>query len=643
MKKFLIRSLFSVVLFSWFSNIKAQTLPFTKYFCEIDTQFNGQRKLANKKLMSSSVWGSNVGQKLNSSPSGLITGAAFYRSSSFKYFSDKSNVKTFTSAHIYTCHNSDSSGLKSSHIGKSEVVFNIGGDLSLSKFSYIPFSPSVSPIPVQLNKIELGVSTYQSPDDRGNFFASEKFYKDNISLFSDTKDTFGRSNSRVVITSPYPSDNTDYSAILDKLNSNECTGWLIEVDRNNNSFQNRRFDLGRSMRKSYIINSVRTQASGSASLINRTFQILGGELNVLIKTELNNNIQEFSVYSEVLNKYGSHWTLLNKLEGGSIQPLSKEVLLDVFKYIVVNPDLEFTYFLNITDIKINDITNSIVLVSPGGEFVLETLKNEYNTTHNINLASSLTSQVSGGKIVDKLGQIMEIDGYDEFTFFKLGITTKTGKFVSNVESITFYNLPFINNANDPINTSYAILSEKVFDNTLGQNPPFKKNINDFQNEVYLVDLAGLSGIVVGFKDKQFELFQVLPSNTHTININYSETYMPYFSVVQNKTLGIDSLCMIRGFADFFVAPENCNENSSIDDLYSVDETFHGGIYPNPLECQSGECVLKLQRADDVQIYSFSGQLVVEYSRDEKIRLDGLKPGLYVVRGLKGWSEKLIIQ
>jgi hypothetical protein len=53
--------------------------------------------------------------------------------------------------------------------------------------------------------------------------------------------------------------------------------------------------------------------------------------------------------------------------------------------------------------------------------------------------------------------------------------------------------------------------------------------------------------------------------------------------------------------------------------------------------------LKLQRADDVQIYSFSGQLVVEYSRDEKIRLDGLKPGLYVVRGLKGWSEKLIIQ
>jgi hypothetical protein len=110
---------------------------------------------------------------------------------------------------------------------------------------------------------------------------------------------------------------------------------------------------------------------------------------VLIKTELNNNIQEFSVYSEVLNKYGSHWTLLNKLEGGSIQPLSKEVLLDVFKYIVVNPDLEFTYFLNITDIKINDITNSIVLVSPGGEFVLETLKNEYNTDTEFVIEPSL--------------------------------------------------------------------------------------------------------------------------------------------------------------------------------------------------------------------------------------------------------------
>ena len=630
---------------SWFSNTKAQTLPFTKYFCEIDTQFNGQRKLASQKLISSSVWGSNVGKKFNSLPSGLITGAAIYRAGNYKYFSDKSNVKTFTLAHMYTCHNFDSSGLKSAQIGKSEVAFNIGADLVLNKFSYIPFSTAISPIPVQLDKIELGVSDYQSPDSRGNIFASEKFYVDNTSLYKDTKDTFGSSNSSVVIAATYPSDNADYSTILGKLNSHECTGWLIEFDRNNNSFQNRRFDLGRSLRKSFIINSVRTQASGSSALINRTFQILGGDLNVLVKTELNNNIQEFSVYSEVLNKYKSHWTLLNKLEGGSIQPLSKEVLLDVYKYIVVNSDLEFTYFLNITDIKINDITNSIVLVSPGGEFVLETLKSEYKTTHDLVLASNLTSQVSGGKVVDKLGHIMEIDGDDDFTFFKLGFTTQTGKFVSNLESVTFYNLSFIDNELDVRNTSYAILTEKVFDNSLGQNPPSKKSINDFQNEAYLVDLKALSNnnAVVGFKEKQFELFQVLPNNTRAINLHYPETYVPYFSIVQNKSIGMDSLTMIRGFADFFVAPENCGNNASIDDIYSVDETFFGGIYPNPLDCQSGECVLKLQHADDVQIYSFSGQLLVEYAKDEKIRLDGLKSGLYVVRGLKGWSEKLIIK
>jgi hypothetical protein len=276
---------------------------------------------------------------------------------------------------------------------------------------------------------------------------------------------------------------------------------------------------------------------------------------------------------------------------------------------------------------------------------LETLKSEYKTTHDLILASNLTSQVSGGKVVDNLGHIMEIDGDDDFTFFKLGFTTQTGKYVSNLESVTFYNLSFIDNNLDVRNTSYAILSEKVFDNSLGQNPPSKKSINDFQNEAYLVDLKALSNnnSVVGFKDKQFELFQVLPNNTRTINMHYPETYVPYFSIVQNKSIGMDSLSMIRGFADFFVAPENCNKNSSIDDLYSVDEPFVGGIYPNPLECQSGECVLKLQHADDVQIYSFSGQLLAEYAKDEKIRLDGLKPGLYVVRGLKGWSEKLIIK
>jgi hypothetical protein len=257
----------------------------------------------------------------------------------------------------------------------------------------------------------------------------------------------------------------------------------------------------------------------------------------------------------------------------------------------------------------------------------------------------LTSQVSGGKIVDKLGQIMEIDGDDDFTFFKLGFTTQTGKFVSNLESVTFYNLSFLDEKIDTRNTSYAILTERVFDNSLGQNPPSKKSINDFQNEVYLVDLKALSinNAVIGFKDKQFELFQVLPNNTRTINMHYPETYVPYFSIVQYKSIGMDSLSMIRGFADFFVEPENCNKNTSVDDIYSVDETLVGGIYPNPLECQSGECVLKLQHADDVQIYSFNGQLLVEYSKDEKIRLDEFKPGLYVVRGLKGWSEKLIIK
>lgn len=627
-----------------FDSSKGQVLPFTKYFCELDTQFNGNSVLATQKLISSSVWNSNKSEKSLTTASGKISGAAINRSSNYKYFSDKSNIKTFNTAHIYTCHNFDSLGLKSASIGKSEVAFNIGENLVLNKFSYIPFSNDVKPRPVQFGKIELGISDYQSPDNRGNLFASELYFKNNDVLHKNTKDTFVRGTTNILVTNNYPSDNANYGSIIGALNSAECTGWLIEVDRANNSFQNRRFDLGRAPRKSFIINSVRTNSAGSAAIVNRTFQILGEGLDILVKTELNNNIQEFSVYSEELNNYKSHWTLLNKLEGGSIQPLAKEVLTDLYNYVIGNPELEFTYFLNISDIKLNDITNSLILISVGGEIDLASFKSENSIAHEMILSSNLSPLISGNKITDKLGYIMEIDGDDEFSFQKQGFTTSSGKFVSNIESVTFHNLGYIDENLDVQNTSYAILSENVFDNTVGQNPVRKKGVTEFQNEVFLVDLNGVSinSKTLDLGAREFQLFNILSNNVDLINMQFNETYSPYFSIACNQTLGHDSLRMIRGFAEYFYSPEECKQNASVEN-FSKGETFINGIYPNPLNCESGQCLLKLLQPDDISLYSFNGQLIKQFFKHDEIRLDELNSGMYLVCGKKGWVEKLIIR
>lgn len=637
--------LFFQVTFSFISATNAQLAPFTSYFCELDTQFNNQTTLSTQKLNSSAAWGSNRTDKSNTIPTGKISGAALNRSSNFKYFSDKSNIKTFNTAHVYTNHNFDSLGVKSSLIGKSEVTFNIGENLMLNKFSFIPFAADIKPRPIQLGKIELGITDYQSPNNRGNLFASEMYIKNNDLVYKYTKDTFSRGTSNFVITANFPSDNANYANIIGGLNSAECSGWLIEIDRTNNTFQNRRFDLGRAPRKSFIINSVRTTTSAAAAIINRSFQIIGEGLDILVKTELNNNVQEFSVYSEELNKYKSHWTLLNKLEGGSIQPLGKDVLIDLYNYIISNPELEFSYFLNVTDIKINDITNTLVIISSGGEMDINSFKTTNNVSHELIFTSNLSPLIAAGKVTDKLGFIMEIDGNDEFSFQKQGFITSTGKFVSNLESVTFHNLSYIDENLDVQSTSYAILSEKVFDNSLGQNPLSKKGINDFQNEVFLVDLkdVSISNKTLGLGLKNFQLFNILSNNVELLNMQFNETYSPYFSIECNNNSGLDSFRMVRGFAEYFYSPEECKKNSSVVELIGDVQTANNVIYPNPLNCQTGHCLLNLIQPDEVNIYSFNGQFIAKYLKDEVVDLGLLKSGLYLVCGKTGWVEKLIIQ
>ncbi len=633
----------TVVLSFTLTTLNAQT-PFTNYFCELDTQFNGKEIYTKQSLTKNSIWSSNHVSLPGNKSNGIISGATLNRNGNFKYFPGSSNIKTFSNANVYTTHNFDSSNIKISKFGKSELVFNVGESATLSSFNYIPFANDLNPKPIQFGNIELGTSNYQTTNNRGNLFAIESFYANNTQVYAAIKDSFSAQNAPAITTSNFPNDNTNFTNILGKLNSAEYTGWIIEMDRLTNSFQKRRFDLGRSPRKAIIINSNRTSASASLANISRTFQILGdNEFNILIKTELNNNVQEFYVYSEEDNTLGTKWSLVNEISGGSVQPLSRNALTNLFQYIITKTELEFTYFLNVTDIEHNPNTNSLLVITPGGTADINAFKSKYGINNDLVVSSYLIPLLSASNYTDKLGHIIEIDGEDNLTSLRLGITTTSGKFVSNIDKIGFTNLSYIDAQSDPQNTSFAIFSESVFDNSAGQNPSFKKNSSEFQNEVYLVNLKEVlpSASVVDFKNKNFELFQTLDNNTMAMPISYRETYLPYFYISKNQNNNVDSFCFMRGFAEFYVAPEVCSQSNSNDEILKSNVVY--GVYPNPLNRNNGSYTLNLISADATAIYSLQGNLIAAFDKSTSIEVDSIKPGLYIIKGSQGWTEKIVIQ
>ena len=196
---------------------------------------------------------------------------------------------------------------------------------------------------------------------------------------------------------------------------------------------------------------------------------------------------------------------------------------------------------------------------------------------------------------------------------------------------------------DPINTSYAIVSERILDNSLNQNPSYKKTQVDFQNEVYLVNLDDVlpSSNTIDFSTKSFELFQVLENNSYLIQSNYTEAYLPFISVTKNLNGSVDSLNLVRGFADFYINPVDCNAGINVEEIETIASNNDVIIYPNPLDCTSGNCDLSINTTDDVTIFNVLGQKVATFNNTNKLNLSNLNNGIFIVKGSKGWSKILI--
>jgi hypothetical protein len=102
---------------------------------------------------------------------------------------------------------------------------------------------------------------------------------------------------------------------------------------------------------------------------------------------------------------------------------------------------------------------------------------------------------------------------------------------------------------------------------------------------------------------------------------------------------VDSFSFIRGFADYFISPVACKQNSATEELEKISNI--NVVYPNPLNCSTGDCNIHLKRTDKISIYTIQGQFILATDKTDSVNLERLSTGMYIIRGNSGWSEIII--
>jgi hypothetical protein len=67
---------------------------------------------------------------------------------------------------------------------------------------------------------------------------------------------------------------------------------------------------------------------------------------------------------------------------------------------------------NNSNVEINDITNTILLVSPGGNVNIDEFKSRNGISHDLVLATYMTPLLINNSVSDKLGHLLELDEND---------------------------------------------------------------------------------------------------------------------------------------------------------------------------------------------------------------------------------------
>ena len=195
----------------------------------------------------------------------------------------------------------------------------------------------------------------------------------------------------------------------------------------------------------------------------------------------------------------------------------------------------------------------------------------------------------------------------------------------------------------PQDAQFLVFSESVFSNQQGQNPSHKTGVNNFQNEIYLANLNGVDfeGVSVDFTKLDYRLVGVETSGASISIAKYSEAYLPLIVLGNSSNLTSDSITVLKGFAEQFIDPIKCEESNTIIEMEK--QMVEVIAFPNPISIGNvNGKVLNINIKDNLNLYDFSGNLILREEDSNHLDISKCDVGLYILKGDLGWSKKVVI-
>lgn len=601
------------------NSLFSQTKFLSGLYCESDTTFVKGLHLSEtinvKKVFDVK---SNSGISSISDMNGKITGVAINRlGSTFSFTSN--NLSGVNNIALMISSSNIVNGYERGVVTKCSTMTKRFPDVDTAYFTKVEI---VSDTVVNktglltLRNIKLGSTSFNSSTSRGNFFTIEDLATNNLEYKTRTGDSSKISKLTKIGGSNFPGDDADYQLLLGELKSFENTGWFVEVDRLSPNMLAKRYDLGRAMRKDYLIRSERQSTSPNLlSKVGTTYQIIGDTVNLILKTELTNGVVSFYVYDETA-KDNDYWILLNDRLNGNVLPLNRKQLLDIFAASIEKGG---TLFFNLTSLVDSRISVELYLSQAGGKISNLNFKNKGNAQ----MCKLLEKFDDGTNVEMPNGNLLSFDLLNS-TIKEINITGSLGKgkYLSNISNLSWMSFGYTDTFGSNQNVNFLIMQENVQDNADGQNPSWKQNKSQFQNEIYCIQLS--DGDVIA--KSNIKLLGVAANGKNTIIPSYTECYTPMFiAETDGNVNNLDRFYFTEGYAKFFTNPTACGNSNAVVNINDKQNNLI--FYPNPISATS-HGLLHLNKTVSGSIYSVTGEVVAVVNDQNSIDVKSFAPGVY---------------
>jgi len=611
-----------------FSQIKFES----GIYCEKDTSFTKGFDIS-KSVNVKSLLIANSNSKLTSSKefNGKITGLAFNRLGSTFQLSPN-NISGIGSAALFVSSVNLINGFERGAISKVTITTKRIPDIDtafITKMELLQDSIVNKHGLLGLNDIKLGYTSFNTANSRGNLFATESIALNNEIYFQKTGDSTKLSKITKIGGGVFPSDNTDYQNLLGDLEAYQNSGWIVEIDRVSPNLIARRYDLGRAKRKDVLIVSERTSTNPlQLSKVVSSYQLIGDTASIILKSELSNGVMTFYVFDETAKDF-DYWLLLNDKLSGNVQPLSKEKLLDLYSAAIEKGG---TLFSNLTSITSSAVSDEFLIAQGGGKFASQSFVSKKNAK-----LSKLLEKYDDGTLLDfPNGNIVVLDALTS-AVKELNITGSlgNGKYLSNIADLSWYSFGYTDTFGSTKSVNFLIIQENITENNAGQNPTWKTQKDQIQNEIYSVQLSQGESIV----KSNIKLLATSENGKRTIIPSYPECYIPLLiGQTDNNFSKLDEIKFTEGYAAFFSNPVLCSPSNGINDNNKLN-TFQA--YPNPISL-SGNAVLNFSTTLSGELYNMLGEKLLEFSNTDNLKIDSLNPGLYFIQSKKIGSVQIVV-